>query len=298
MDTRFINELMEKTGFPAEAKEEVRRCGDQLAARGLEGEFEALLERYHSAGFRAEQVQPEVDRLAEQAGFSGHTLWLLVLIQWAKRVKPEYEKKGVSGETFWATFSDLKYKVLECHEIHGVWGNFVPFWYNIFFTCDIVKLGRLEFESCTYPLDEPYTWGDITVKKGDPVKSIHIPSSGEPFDWDARLDAYRRAYAFFGEKPLICVCDSWLLYPPYRGLLPETSNVRSFMKDFHVIHQRDEEVFDDAWRVFGREYQKAPAALPEKTGMQRAFKNHLINGGSAGEGFGVLIFDGEKIINR
>lgn len=32
--------------------------------------------------------------------------------------------------------------------------------------------------------------------------------------------------------------------------------------------------------------------------MQRAYKKWLMEGNKAGSGFGILLFDGEKIINR
>ena len=297
MNLEFINTLMEKTDFPLPARAEIRRCAGMLQERALNGEFRELLASYGENGFSAKKTQAAVDKLAGKAGFSAYTLWLVVLISWAEQVKPEYERKGIGGELFWDTFRDLKYKVLECYEIHGIWGNFVAFWYDIFFTCDIVKLGRLEFESCRYPLDEPYICGNIVVKKGDPVKSVHIPSSGEPFDRETRLDAYRRAYRFFGEKPLVCICDSWLLYPAYRELLPEDSNIRSFMDDFDLVHSRDETEFSDAWRLYGREYSRPASELPERTAMQRSFKKHLMAGGKTGEGFGVMVFNGEKILH-
>lgn len=300
MNQQFYELLMEKTNFPIEAREELLRCAERVMRGGYETEFEDLLELYHRNDFRAGDTQPTLDCLARKAGISAYSLWLLVLMEWALRVKPEYERRGVSEEIIWDTFSDLKYKVLECQEIHGVWGNFVAFWYHVLFEGRVVKLGRLEFESEEYPLEEPFVFGDIVVKKGDPVKSVHIPSSGEAFDRAARLDAYRRAYAFFkpelGDRPLVCICDSWLLYPAYRSLLTPTSNIRDFMDDFRLLHSRDEEVFSDAWRLYGRNYQKNPAELPEDTSMRRAFKQHLLKGGKTGAGFGIMLFDGEKIL--
>ncbi len=53
-----------------------------------------------------------------------------------------YAQAGLSEEIFWNTFQDLKYKLLECREVQGVWGNFVSFWYPIFYTCDIFQAGQ------------------------------------------------------------------------------------------------------------------------------------------------------------
>ncbi len=132
------------------------------------------------------------------------------------------------------------------------------------------------------------------------MKSIHIPSSGEPFNREARMDSYRQAYAFFKEElgggPLFCVCHSWLLYPEYKKILKPGSNIVDFQSDFDII-KADAEEFGDAWRVFGPQYTLPAADLPEDTSMRRAFKQHLLSGGTTGEGLGILIFDGEKIVN-
>ena len=94
----------------------------------------------------------------------------------------------------------MKYKAIECKNVQGVWGNFVAHWYPIFFSNDIVKLGRLEYENVTYEGEVPYEKNGYVVRPGDKVKSVHIPSSGEPFDQAARLASYKKAYQFFKEE--------------------------------------------------------------------------------------------------
>ena len=301
MNKGFIQLLMEKTKFPNEAGKELNRILEELLCGGHELILDQAVAFFYDSRFDVPQTQQVVDRVAEQTGVSPFTVWLLLFMQAAERAKIDYAKRGVKEEIFWDTFSDLRCKAIECKEIEGVWGIFVAFWYPIFYSCDIVKLGRLEYENQTYPYEEPYTFGGITVKKGDPVKSIHIPSSGESFSREARLRSLQQAYRFFrpelNDSPLVCICHSWLLYPEYGKLLMPPSNIADFSGDFDIIRQEDEESFGDAWRVFGRSYKGAVADLPTKTSLQRSFKAHLLAGGKAGEGFGVLIFDGERILN-
>jgi len=197
----------------------------------------------------------------------------------------------------------LRYKAIGCKAVKGVWGIFVAEWYRIFFTCDIIKLGRLEFENNHYYYDTPYSFGDIRLFNSEDiaVKSIHIPGAPEPFDKEARLDSYRKAYEFFKDelkgKPLVCICHSWLLFPEYKSILSPKSNIVSFMGDFDVFASHEQEKFEDGWRVFADKSELPPKKLPENTSLQKAFKKHLINDGKVGCGYGVLIFDGEKIIN-
>lgn len=296
MNHEFLRLFMEKTAFPAEAQAFLTE-----AARQMEGQAEAMagaIQFYYENDFDAALTQPLIEDMAQAAGLSPHTVWELFLIFAAETAREDYLSQGAGEEVFWATFADMRYKVLECKQVKGVWGNFVPFWYPIFFRCDIVKLGRLEYETTTYKGPDR-TIGGVTLRTGDRVRSIHIPSSGEDFSREARLDSYRMAYKFFQDQlaggPLVCVCHSWLLYPEYKNVLPESSNIVSFMGDFHIVEE-DHGSFDDRWRVFGADADKAPADLPEDTSMRRAFKKHLLAGGKTGAALGILVFDGEKLL--
>lgn len=302
MDHEFMELLLDQTHFPQEARQELHRCVCLLEQAGQDEALEEAVAFFYRNQFDVKVTEPLLQAIGQATGIPLYTVWLLLLIQASVPAKSLYRRKGIGEEIFWNTFSDLTYKLYECKNVQGVWGNFVPHWYSIFFTGDIVKLGRLEYENSTYDWDQPYQGCGITLQKGTPVKNIHIPSSGEPFTLDARLDSYRQAYEFFREElqggPLVCVCGSWLLYPPYRDILPSTSHVVDFMGDFQILGGEAEEVFHDAWRVFGADAQKPFPQLPEKTSMQRAFKQYLLSGKKTGEGFGVLVFDGERLLTR
>lgn len=302
MNKQFYSLLMEKTDFPKEAREELLKNADVLTAAGQEEALDGAVGFFYDNDFSISLSRPLIEEIAEKAGLSPYTVWLLFLMEAAAPVKASFEEDGIPGQIFWDTFADLRYKVQECQDIHGVWGNFVAFWYPIFYSRDIVKLGRLEYENALYDEDTPYEKNGYVVKKGDKVKSIHIPSSGESFGEEARLASYKKAYEFFKDeldgKPLVCICHSWLLNPEYGKILPPTSNFVSFQHDFDIVRAEESETFDDAWRLFGRDYEKPMEEMPERTSMQRAFKQYFLNGGKPGEGVGILIFDGEKIVNR
>lgn len=302
MNKEFLQLLMEKTGFPEEAKAELLKSAGALTAAGQEEALDGAVEFFYENEFSISLTQPLVEEMAGIAGLSPYTVWMLLLIEASQRAREAFRQKSVPENIFWDTFSDLRCKALECKEIYDVWGTFVAFWYPIFYSGDLVKLGRLEYENTVYSRDEPYTVGGFTVKKGDKVKNVHIPSSGEPFDQAARLASYKKAYEFFKDElnggPLVCVCHSWLLYPEYGKILAPGSNFVSFQQDFHIVEREEAEEFDDAWRLFGRDYHKPLAQLPERTSMQRAFKKYFLGGGKPGEGAGILLFDGEKIIGR
>lgn len=302
MDRQFLQLFLDRTHFPGEAREALARALEVLARADQEKALDGAVDLFYSQDLDLKPTAPLVEDMAAEAGLSPYTVWLLFLIAAARPAQGAFRDRGIPEEVFWDTFQDMKYKALECQSVHGVWGCFVAFWYADFYTCDLVKLGRLEYENTTYHRDQPYEKNGIILKKGDPVKSIHIPSSGEPFDRAARLESYQKAYQFFREElnggPLVCVCDSWLLYPPYGEILPPGSHIADFRGDFDIIASREEDSFDDAWRVFGPDHGKPPAELPDRTSLQRAFKGWLQAGKKTGEGLGVLVFDGQRIVNR
>lgn len=285
MNDRFMTELMERTGFPQEAKEAILKL-----AGDLDRELDELVAFFASA-YDYEETDLRIEALARERGVSPYGIWMAVLVSTAEQARPHYRDDRV----FYDTFSDLRYKAIECYERYGVWGTFVAFWYPQFYRGGIVKLGRLEYEIGTYKGTEPVSMLGMTLKPGDPLLHLHIPSSGEPFHREARLDSYRRAREYFG-RPLVCVCNSWMLWPDYETLLPENSNIADFRKEFHLLSHSQKDEFEDGWRIFGAAWDGPMEDLPEKSRLQRAFKRHLLGGGTAGTGLGVLVFDGDRVL--
>ena len=301
MDREYLILLMEKAEFPCEAKECILNAFDIVKEKS-EKEILAILDEYKALEYVTKELVDPVREIAEKADISEHTLWMILVILASGRAKDSFVEKVKDEQIFWDTFTDLRYKLLECKNTKGVWGTFVAHWYRNLLLANVIKLGRLEFETRTFVFEEPYIFGDITLEGEVDVKSVHIPSAPEKFDFDARLDSYKKAYKFFmgseKGKPMVFVCHSWLLFTPYKQILSPTSNIVDFMGDFDIIKIEETQRFGDAWRIFGADAEKEPQNLPEKTSLQRAFKEYLVQGNNAGQGIGVIIFDGEKILNN
>lgn len=237
--------------------------------------------------------------LSENSGVNIYTVNAVVIILASLWLYDDYRAKGYTDEIFWDTMSDLKCKLLECLEIKGVLGTFVEDWYDGFVSMDIFMLGRLEFERTVFNEETPCEVGGITVNKGDRVYSVHIPSCG-PMPKAARLDSYKKAYEFFqGEnknKPLICICDSWLLFSKNDEIFPFHLNIVDFLKDWKIFKSVELDEYYDCWRLFGRDYNNNPDELPEDTTARRCMKNWLKEGNKAGVGKGIMLFDGERLI--
>lgn len=295
----YLELFAKKLSFPTDAAMTLLSSYEKLLSDPIAAELvDSACEHY----FRPIDQKPTcemLERVSSQTGIHIYTVHFLFLIHASERLRALYAEKGLSDELFWAIMLDLRCKLIECHDVYGIWGTFVFGWFHRHYLVDRFALGRFQYESATFDRAD-YTCGDITLKNGDRVYGFHIPSSGS-IPWEARLDSYMRAFDFFGgaEKGYIAlVCDSWLLYPKYRSVFPEGSNIASFVRDFDVIDHGESERFDDSWRVFGMPCDSPISSLPRDTRLRRAFADHMMsNEKSFGWGFGVIIFDGKSIIN-
>lgn len=255
---------------------------------------------YYEKKCEIDTVRPVLIELSELSGVHIYTIDFIFAAILSERMMRSFIDKGYGQRLFWDTIADLKYKLEECKVVKGIRGIFVFDWYRLFFKLEIFTLGRLQYQVTTYPWDN-YNRADININKGDTVYSVHIPSSG-PLSEDLRYDSYTRACNFFSKEtkdnPLICICESWLLYEDNKNIFPGRLNMVKFMDDWDIIDSHDDDRYPDAWRLFGVDYTGDPKLLPAESTPQKSMKQWLENGGKAGHGFGVMVFDGERIINR
>ena len=115
------------------------------------------------------------------------------------------------------------------------------------------------------------------------------------------MASYKMAYRYFRGKygftdVVLFGCGTWLIYPPTVALCKEGSNMRSFAEDFEIISTRVDESGDSATRVFSCNYNGDPTYMPRRTSLQRSIADYLAAGNKMGVGYGVIPFDGEKIL--
>lgn len=290
-----MRELMEKAHFPEDIIEEVLERENELKQNGgwsrISDMAEVIMQELSGGKALQEKLQ-EVESWEKELGFHKYTLDLLVLLCCWEILESRYKEQKMPMDIFYDSLDDMRCKLLECRDVYGVSGIFVGFWYDRFFDMSRFALGRLQFELETYPFEEAYTKNGVTVKKGDTVINMHIPSSG-PLYKEEVDEAFNRAAEFYKEKfpdgTIVFVADSWLLDPDLVKLLPK-GNVQDFAQRFALIHTKKCEKFMDGWRVFGSEWEKEPQNLPRRTKLQRAAADYLQQGGRLGEGYGVLIY--------
>lgn len=294
-----MENLMERLQFPEESREVLRRTIQKIEGEeAWRSEFDAAERIFKKCpSISIVPLLNRLERLAVRLGEHPYTVHLLFYMAASKELKRRYEENGVDEIWFWESMKDLKIKLLECLEVYGVAGTRAGHWHNGFFV-DRIALGRLQYEPRAFA-GESYRKKGYLVKRGDMAINIHIPS-GEPLTQESCLESYRIAHRFFAPlfeegSPTVFVCDSWLLDPESDTFLPPC-NITRFKHNFDIIESRVDEAFHDKWRVFGKDYGKDAEHLPRRTSIQRAYAEHLKQGGKVRTGYGVFLFDGEAIL--
>lgn len=304
---KFLTEFFDICDYPAEAKKSLLRDFDALWKDSeCRAHFEKHILQYEKDGTTDfYDARVTAGKLADGAGVHAYAAELLMFCCFARRLREIYKEKGYSDKIWLDTMLDIRTKLMECHKMYGIWGSFVMFWFPQYFTLERFALGRLQYQTAPYyATREPYTVGDATVYYSDSrALEIHIPSSGR-LDEDAVTDSLKRAYKFFDGTEymhggiLICECSSWLLYPGLEEVLPETSNVVHFSRNFEITLSKDDPEFEDCWRVFNKNWDGDPSSLPRDTAMQRCIAERLASGKTMGSAVGILAFDGENILTK
>lgn len=296
----YLKTFMNNLDLPADSRAPLTRDYEILLnTPGAAEEMETARVKMLADANWWDELVPHMNKLSETSGLHRHIVDFLFMMASSEQMRADYAAAGLSDDLFWDTIADLKYKLIECHDVYGIWGIFVAFWHAWFFQLRRFKLGRLQFEPYKYSGKEPVTLGGYTVNPGDTVYNMHIPSCG-PLTKELRIDSYKEAYEFFKKdldgKPMVFMCHSWLLYLGNREILPAHLNMVDFINDFHIVESAPIDDFYDKWRVFGKDFEKPNEALPEDTTMRRCFKKWLLEGKKTGEGLGVFIYDGENFI--
>lgn len=119
----------------------------------------------------------------------------------------------------------------------------------------------------------------LVLQSGDDVLSIHIPRGTDISDFNARKSlaaGFKDALMYFPEHNLKGLyCHSWLLDPTLEKLLKSGANIPQFGRIFSRYPSKSsgKEVFSFVFRC-----AMPLNDLPENTSLERAVKQHYLNG--------------------
>ena len=184
-----ITDVLSLARFPAEACEFFEEIYAKIEA---DAELADLLERTEKVYLVKEDSSELRGRMAEALGVNIYTVDMLLLIYCAVGLREVYAERGYSEQLFLGVLTDLRCKLIECKNVHGIWGTFVFSWFYRFYNCTRFMLGRLQYETTEYKHD----YKDV-IREGDTVYNCHIPSAG-PLTPESVEESLRLAYEFYG----------------------------------------------------------------------------------------------------
>ncbi len=298
-----MKNIMKKIDFSREEQEFFLKLYGSLSEE-IRSEFDVMRERYCYPDEDAVEVirktEAALNAYAERVGVHRYSMHMLFLLICSVDLPGIYRKNGIDESYAYNALSDLRNKLTECEKWYNIIGTISFAWFHDYFLMTRLAIGRFQYDLTEWQKNYDYEFGGFRVTKGDKIYKFHIPSSGK-MTREMRLDSYRQVHSHFGYKkgePVVITCNTWLLYKGNREVFPVGSNLADFMDDFDLLEFTESERFENAIRVFNRQYEGDTSVLPRDTTLQRNFINYIEKGGKFGTGFGVILFDGEKIINN
>ncbi len=231
--------------------------------------------------------------ISERIGVSEYTVYLLLFMLLTRGLRRRYDKRGFSEDTYCGAVLDLKWKLLECYGVKGVWGTFVGEWLCGWFRVARFTFGRLQYEIS--PIGRKYVGQGVSLKPEDKAVFVHIPRTLEPLLPEAVDRSLLMVKEFFADKfkggRVVFCCSSWMLYPDNLEFLSPLSNTAKFAARFDIISSDADEdgKYPNAWRVFNQEFNGDTSEINPTTKIGSALLEHYKRGGKMGSGFGILL---------
>ncbi|MCI9619975.1 MAG: DUF5596 domain-containing protein [Dorea sp.] len=264
-----IEELMERIRLPKEARELART--EQIGAQ----EYEVWKDKFY---------QDIRQFIGEWKEMDGRYVWALEFyLKLAMDTYGEYQERGYTDHVFDETFYDITIWCRECYRKHGVYGLDELWWLGQSVKMELFRLGRLQFEPILVKKD--MKGREQTIQAGTKALNVHIPE-GEPLRIEACRESFLRAAEFFGKEYQVYVCDSWLLSPHLKEVLPETSNIIRFQKLFEITDVGYQYPQAEQ-RIFG-EILEDKRQYSENTTLQKRAKEYVLSGRDLGIGVGFI----------
>ena len=187
-----------------------------------------------------------------------------------------YIKLGIPEQTFIDTMNCFPRFIEEHKASYGTYGFDRDWWTVRQIGMKLFRIGELEYE--------------LTYEANEKVISVHIPSNARLSIINCR-ESYEESQKFIRThypeyKDSKYICDSWLLSPALKELLPSTSNIIGFQEAFEVSEWNKEEEEFIEW-VYKKRYDNYKE-LPVRSSLQRNMKEYLLMGGVVGAAYGQL----------
>lgn len=188
-----------------------------------------------------------------------------------------FQEKGISDQIYFDTMGAFTRFCEETHKYSGNWHYDRHGWSYRQASMVLFRIGILEYE--------------FMKRDEEPMISIHIPSD-TVFSEENLDETFKEAGEFIGKfypehAHDRMFCESWIIAPKLRELLPETSGIIRFQNRFATIEETSSPDACLHW-VFHCNVQTPLEDLPEETSLQRKIKKLMLDGGHLYGGFGLV----------
>lgn len=198
-------------------------------------------------------------------------------LECARRAYDRYQAMSIAPDIYIATMRCFSRFLQECERKNGRMFFDRAWWTYRQISMSLFRLGALEYE--------------FAEDEGENAIAVHIPS-----DANLRAEAvdaslaqaesfFQTYYPHFSYSKY--TCESWLLSPSLKPLLPDGSNILAFQNRFQILREDREDQEYLEW-LFQVPPNTDCAALPEHTGLQRKVKALLLGGGTVGSAYGIM----------
>ena len=229
-----------------------------------------------------------VSALSAESDFSPEQLTFYLYVRFSETTLARFRALGIPEAVFYSTTADFARNCERNDELYGVYGIRQPVyraWFRRNLEPCIFRLGRLEFEMIASP-EEASEFG---LTRGGTAISVHIPK-GDGLSEEECESAYNLARGFFaryfGIESCLFVCQSWLLHPWLRAVLPKGSGIIKFQKKFTLLKVVTD--YEDVKNWVFPGYEGVPIdELPQNTSLRRAVIEHIKGQKEIGCAFGI-----------
>lgn len=264
-----IKDITQMLEFPQEVVEKLVKAEQEPDNQISESKIRSLTD---TAVWEMTWKELKAELNPDENGFK----MLLCMLRACAYSYEKYQKQGITEKIFLDTMKCFKRFIHEHKESYGKFGFDRDFWVGRQLSLQLFRLGELEYEKCMEN-DEKYI-------------SIHIPSDAVIDERNCQ-ESLKLAGDFFKQYDPAYTdvpyhCESWLLSPVLKKLLPENSRILRFQKLFEIVNV-DENADDYKEWVF-KKREIEIEEMPENTSLQRKMKEYVFAGGKVGIGKGYL----------
>jgi hypothetical protein len=255
-----IIELCNLIGIQNEVQEKLIECEKCIDFKCMEQEIEQMK---HPEGWEGALESLKCLLGSDEDGMKILTYQL----QCACDTYAEFEKLCISKEIFIATMKFFTRFLKDHKDRHGSYRYVWAWWAVRQISMVEYRIGELEYE--------------MRMESGKHLIDIHIPADADMTISKLRksyleaLDFFKKYYPDFIGADM--VCNSWLLAPSLKKVLPENSRILQFQKAFDIGNMEVDSLGFMDWIYGSRDIPIEE--LPEDTSLQRKLKPYLRNNG-------------------